>query len=77
VKDAVLHHPSRDKGMNMRVVMEPVAMGMNTVDAARRAVGYAQVLTEVDAHRPVCALDHELEQFAVPSTRLGTDQSVA
>ncbi len=67
MKDAVLHDARRDKGMDMRVVIEPVAMGMDAVDAARRAVGYAQGLTEVDAYRPVCALDQALQQFAVPS----------
>jgi len=51
--------------MDMRVVIEVVAMGMDAVYAARRAAGYAQGLDEVDAYRPVCALDHELQQFAV------------
>ena len=48
MKDAVLQDPRRDKGMHVRVVIEPVAMGMDAVDAARRAFGYAQGLTEVE-----------------------------
>ncbi len=32
----------RGTGMYMRMVIEPVAMGMAAVDAARAAVGYAQ-----------------------------------
>ncbi len=49
--------------MDMRVVIEVVAMGMDAVYAARRAAGYAEGLDEVDAYRPVCALDHELQQL--------------
>jgi hypothetical protein len=35
-------NPRRDKGMYMRMLFEPVAMGIDAVDAARAAVGYAQ-----------------------------------
>ena len=56
VKHAVLQDPRRDKGMHMRMVIELVAMGMDAVDAARAPVGYAQGLTEVDAHTPMATL---------------------
>ena len=51
----------------MSVVIEVVAMGMDTVYAARTAGGYTQGLDEVNTYRPVCTLDHELQQFAVSS----------
>ena len=62
--------------MDMRVVIEPIATGMNTVYAARAAVGHAQGLNEVAAYRPVCALDHALQQFAVPSEPCPQDHAV-
>jgi hypothetical protein len=63
----LLHDARRDKSMDMRVVIEPIAVGMNTVCVARASVGDAQGFDEVDTYHPVCALDHALEQFAVPS----------